>query len=41
MNVHTSLDKRSAGPSGGACRRAQLFEVSEINWAFNFCLVNR
>lgn len=30
-NVLTSLDKRIAGPSGDACRSAQLFEVSEIN----------
>lgn len=26
-NVLISLFKRSAGPSGSACRRAQLFEV--------------
>lgn len=31
MNVLISLHKGSAGPSQGARRHAQLFEVSEIN----------
>lgn len=34
VNVLTSLDKRSASPSGDACKSAQVFEISETNGTF-------